>query len=187
MPRSIDTRLDFLSPVRLIPGLGVKRAEALHESGIDTIGDLLYHFPLRYIDRSKITPIADLHNHLDSLCTIVGTITRTRVERGRKARLRAQITDDTGSMEALWFHGVPFFRKTLHAGMRVACTGMVKYFSACLPITPDTSLQMVHPKFDRRKPIQTGPSLRAALPGHRGNDRGLPSAKDPFQSGALGT
>ena len=60
MPRSIDSRLDFLSPVYLIPGLGAKRAAALHESGIDTIGDLLYHFPLRYIDRSKITPIADL-------------------------------------------------------------------------------------------------------------------------------
>ena len=157
MPRSIDARLDFLSPVRLIPGLGAKRAEALHESGIDTIGDLLYHFPLRYIDRSKITLIADLHNHLDSLCTIVGSITRTRVERGRKARLRAQITDDTGSMEALWFHGVPFFRKTLHAGMRVACTGTVKCFSACLPITPDTSLQMVHPMFDKIGENQSKP------------------------------
>ena len=149
MPRSIDSRLDFLSPVYLIPGLGAKRSAALHESGIDTIGDLLYHFPLRYIDRSTITPIADLPGRLGSLCTVVGTITRTRVERGRKARLRARITDDTGSMETLWFHGVPFFRKTLHTGMRVACTGTVKYFGPSLPESPDAALQMVHPMLEK--------------------------------------
>jgi ATP-dependent DNA helicase RecG len=157
MPRSIDTRLDFLSPVYLVPGLGAKRAAALHESGIDTIGDLLYYFPSRYIDRSKITPIADLHGHLDSTRTVVGTITRTRMERGGKARLRAQITDDTGSMEALWFHGVPFFRKTLHTGMRVACTGAIKHFGPSEMITPDTSLQMVHPMLEKMGENQQRP------------------------------
>jgi ATP-dependent DNA helicase RecG len=157
MPRSIDTRLDFLSPVCLIPGLGAKRGAALHESGIDTIGDLLYHFPLRYIDRSKITPIADLCKNIDSMCTIIGTITRTRVERGRKARLRAQITDDTGNMEALWFHGVPFFRKTLHTGMRVLCTGTVKYSSAGQLIAPDTSMTMIHPMLEKMGENQLRP------------------------------
>jgi RecG-like helicase len=157
MPRSIDTRLDFLSPVCLIPGLGAKRAAALHESGIDTIGDLLYHFPLRYIDRSKITPIADLCKNIDSMCTIIGTITRTRVERGRKARLRAQITDDAGNMEALWFHGVPFFRKTLHTGMRVLCTGTVKYSGAGQLIAPDTSMTMIHPMLEKMGENQLRP------------------------------
>ena len=157
MPRSIDSRLDFLSPVYLIPGLGAKRAAALHESGIDTIGDLLYHFPLRYIDRSKITPIADLRKNIDSMCTIIGTITRTRVERGRKARLRAQITDDTGTMEALWFHGVPFFRKTLHTGMRVLCTGTIKYFGSGQTISLDTSMIMIHPMLEKMDENQTRP------------------------------
>ena len=58
MSRSIDSRLDFLSPVSLVPGLGAKRVNALHESGIDTIGDLLHYFPLRYIARSIITKIS---------------------------------------------------------------------------------------------------------------------------------
>jgi ATP-dependent DNA helicase RecG len=126
MPRSIDSRLDFLSPVSLVPGLGPKRVAALHESGIDTIGRLLHHFPLRYVDRSTITAIADLPNFCNLARTVIGTITKTRVERGRKTRLRIQITDDSGFMEALWFHGVPFYRKTLHSGMRVLCTGVVK-------------------------------------------------------------
>jgi ATP-dependent DNA helicase RecG len=126
MPRSIDSRLDFLSPVSLVPGLGPKRATALRESGIDTIGRLLHHFPLRYVDRSTITPIFDLYKYGSVTRTIVGTITKTRVERGRSARLRVRITDDSGDMEALWFHGVPFFRKSLHTGMRVLCTGAVK-------------------------------------------------------------
>jgi len=145
MPRSIDNRLDFLSPVSLIPGLGAKRTEALHSSGIDTLGDLLFHFPARYIDRSVITPIARLVTKLENQASIIGTITKTRVERGATSRLRIQITDDTGSMEALWFHGVPFLRKTLHAGMRILCTGTVKPRGAYRLETPDASTQMVHP------------------------------------------
>ena len=52
--RSIDCRIDFLSPVSLIPGLGPRSATALRQSGIATLRDLLYHFPRRYIDRSTI-------------------------------------------------------------------------------------------------------------------------------------
>ena len=144
MPRSIDNRLDFLSPVSLIPGLGAKRTEALHSSGIDALGDLLYHFPARYIDRSIITPIARLSTRLENQASIIGTITKTRVERGAKARLRIQVTDDTGSMEALWFYGVPFLRKTLHAGMRILCTGTVKPRGPYRLETP-ASTHMIHP------------------------------------------
>jgi ATP-dependent DNA helicase RecG len=141
MPRSIDNRLDFLSPVSLIPGLGSKRAEALHQSGIDTFGDLLYHFPTRYIDRSVITPIARLHTLLESPATVIGTITKTRLERGVRSRLRIQISDDTGAMEALWFHGVAFLRKTLHTGLRILCTGTIKHFAGA-------SMQMIHPQLE---------------------------------------
>jgi ATP-dependent DNA helicase RecG len=126
MPRPIDSRLDFLSPVSLIPGLGPKRAAALHESGIDTMGELLYYFPLRYIDRSTVTPIAGLPLRAGELATVIGTVTRTRVERGRRARLRIKIVDDSGSFEALWFQGVALFRRMLHTGMRVLCTGTVQ-------------------------------------------------------------
>ncbi|HAJ80404.1 MAG TPA: hypothetical protein DCO75_11610 [Fibrobacteres bacterium] len=143
MSRSIDSRLDFLSPVSLVPGLGAKRVNALHESGIDTIGDLLHYFPLRYIDRSTITKISDLQTNRNKVCTIIGDITQTRVVRGRTMRLRILVADETGSVEALWFHGVQFFRKSLHTGMRVLCTGAVKFSEAC-----DSKPLMFHPMIE---------------------------------------
>ena len=140
MPRSIDSRLDFLSPVGVIPGLGTRRTAALNESGIFTLGDLLYQFPRRYVDRSKITPIAECRNHIGSVVNVIAEITKTRVERGRRPRFRIQLTDATGTMEALWFAGVPFFRNTLCTGQRLLCTGVV----SC-----HTSVQMIHPQIER--------------------------------------
>ncbi|MBD3322624.1 MAG: DEAD/DEAH box helicase [Chitinivibrionales bacterium] len=134
--RSQDNRLDFLSPLSSVPGFGARRVAACKESGIETIGDLLYRFPLRYIDRSVITPLGSIHNQLDVRCSVVGTITRTRVEKGRKSRLRICVEDDSGSIEALWFHGISYMRTVLHAGKRVMMTGKVGLFG---------KYQMVHP------------------------------------------
>ncbi len=130
------SRIDFLSPLSVIPGLGDRRVRALKESGITNIGDLLYHFPRRYIDRSVITPIGMLEQKLDQYCTVIGTITKTRLEPGKRKRLRIQITDESGSFEALWFHGVSFFRKTLSTGKRLLLYGKVGKY---------VTYQMVHP------------------------------------------
>jgi len=134
--RNIDSRLDFLSPVSLIAGFGPRRAEAFAEAGVTTIGELLYRFPRRYIDRSTITPLANIAQCVDKECCVIGEITRSRVERGRKPRLRIQVTDDTGSVEALWFSGVQYLRASLHTGMRVLLTGKVSLYA---------TVQMVHP------------------------------------------
>ncbi len=138
-PTKIAPRLDFLSPLSLVPGLGSKRTAALRESGITTIGDLLYHFPRHYLDRSRIVPIAELHGSIEKTCAVIGTVTRTRVERGRKPRFRIEVTDDTGSFEALWFQGVSFFRRTLNKGKRILLYGKVK---------KSHSLQMFHPQVE---------------------------------------
>jgi ATP-dependent DNA helicase RecG len=150
MSRLIDTRLDFLSPASVVPGLGAKRVEALRLSGIETLGDLLYHFPKRYIDRSTITPMAELGRRDGSAVNVIGVITRTRVERGRTPRLRIQVADDSGTMEALWFHGIPFFRKTLQTGMRLLLTGSVSCTPAC---------QMIHPQIERIGENKVGPDI----------------------------
>jgi ATP-dependent DNA helicase RecG len=140
MPRSIDSRLDFISPVGLVPGLGNRRVLALNEGGIFTLGDLLYHFPRRYVDRSIITPLSECGGKIGSVVNVIAEITRTRVERGRRPRLRIQLTDQSGTIEALWFAGIPFLRKTLVTGLRVLCTGAVSYQTGC---------QMIHPQVEK--------------------------------------
>jgi ATP-dependent DNA helicase RecG len=155
MTRLIDTRLDFLSPVGTVPGLGTKRVEALSESGIHTLGDLLYHFPRRYIDRSAITPVAQCADRIGACVNVIGEITATRVERGRRQRLRIQLTDDSGSMEALWFAGIPYFRATLHTGLRVLCTGVVSAGVVSAGVGP----QLIHPLLERIGDGKTGPDI----------------------------
>ena len=83
--------LDFLSPISAIKGFGPRRVEGLAESGIETIGDLLYHFPRRYLDRSTIVPIGQIGNFINASCTIVGTVDEDSVERWGRGRLRALI------------------------------------------------------------------------------------------------
>jgi ATP-dependent DNA helicase RecG len=136
MPVRSTAPLDFLSPLSVVPGLGPRRVAALGEAGISTAGDLLYYFPRRYVDRSTIVPLAEVPQHLDKEVALIATITRTRVERGRRPRLRILLDDGTGTLEAVWFAGVPYLRASLKTGMRVLVSGKVSRY---------TTLQMVHP------------------------------------------
>jgi ATP-dependent DNA helicase RecG len=132
--------LDFLSPVSMIDGFGPKRVAALRESGIETAGDLLYHFPRRYLDRSHIVPLRDIGEQVNKTCTVCGTVEKNRIERGRKSRLRVLLSDGTGTLELLWFAGVPIFRTMLTMGTKIVATGKVSAY---------THLQMVHPMVER--------------------------------------
>ena len=124
----------------MVEGLGPKRVAALRESGLATAGDLLYHFPRRYLDRSRIVPLKDIGRYVDQTCTISGTVEKARVERGRRPRLRVLLADSTGSIELLWFAGVKIFRNMLAPGTEIIATGKVSAYA---------HVQMVHPMVER--------------------------------------
>ena len=133
-------QLDFLSPITAIKGLGPRRVAGFAESGIETVGDLLYHFPRRYLDRSTIVPIGRIADFINSSCTIAGIVEKIRVERWGRGRLRALLKDDTGEVELLWFGAMPAYRNMLTPGVRVMATGKVGEYR---------HVQMVHPMVDR--------------------------------------
>jgi ATP-dependent DNA helicase RecG len=139
----------------MVQGFGPKRVAALRESGIETVGDLLYHFPRRYLDRSHIVPLSAIRGYMDKTCTVCGTIEKARVERGRKSRLRVLLADGTGTLELLWFAGVPLYRKTLTPGTRLIATGKVSAY---------THVQMVHPMVERLVNNGGGPQVMVFLP-----------------------
>lgn len=132
--------IDFLSPLSMVEGLGPKRVSAFRESGIETAGDLLYHFPRTYLDRSHIVPLNDLGEYLNRTCTISGIVERARIERGRRPRLRVLLSDGSGSIELLWFAGVTIFRNMLTPGTEIIATGKVSAYK---------HMQMVHPMVER--------------------------------------
>ena len=55
------------NPVTVLRGVGDKMAARLSDIGIRSLEDLLFHFPLRYQDRTQVTPIGGLQDQVDGL------------------------------------------------------------------------------------------------------------------------
>ncbi|MBI2594644.1 MAG: DNA helicase RecG, partial [Candidatus Colwellbacteria bacterium] len=72
---------------------------------IQIVKDLLWHFPFRYEDFSEIKKITDLK--INERATIQGVITAVKLKRTWKRRMlivEALISDDTGTIKAVWFN-----------------------------------------------------------------------------------
>ncbi|SUO93056.1 ATP-dependent DNA helicase RecG [Suttonella ornithocola] len=69
--------------------------QAFSRAGIDTIRDLLFHFPMRYEDRSHITPIAHLKDGQQAL--VHGKVLRANVRQGKRQMLEVLIVDAAGN------------------------------------------------------------------------------------------
>jgi len=135
------SRLDFLSGLRSVPGLGPKRLAALEDAGLKTIGDLLYYYPVKYIDRSKQIALKDVSKFGDDVVTVSGIVERARIEPGRKLRFRIMIRDDDGAtLEAIWFAGALYQSKSIKAGDCLVLTGKINHH---------VKEQMVHPLVEK--------------------------------------
>ncbi len=111
MPGFLDTPIEFLK------GVGPQRAELLKkELNIATFGELLTHYPFRYVDRSKFHRVAELHGDMAQaqLRGVLGPLRTVGEKRGR--RLTATFTDPSGSVDLVWFKGVRWLQKSLRPG-----------------------------------------------------------------------
>ena len=92
-----------------IPGVGPSRADIMKkELNVFSQEDLLYYFPYKYIDRSKIQKISELTSDT-AYVQIVGRFRSFKMAgEGRAKRLTALFTDGTGDVELVWFRGVKF-------------------------------------------------------------------------------
>jgi len=104
--------------IKFLSGVGERRASMLRkELGIATLGDLLYHFPFRYIDRTRIWKIGELDD--DSLTYIQLKVRITgfqHVGAGSKRRFIATVSDGSGVAELVWFKGISWIEKRLEQG-----------------------------------------------------------------------
>ena len=99
------------TPIEYLKGVGPKRASLLRsELGIDTFTDLLHYYPFRYIDKSKIFKIAEISGD-QAYVQLKGRISNMR-ELGQKRgkRLVAILSDDSGSVELVWFKGIKWYK-----------------------------------------------------------------------------
>ncbi len=130
---------NLLTSVQFLKGIGEKRAERLKEVGVETVLDLLYYFPRRYLDRSHITRIKDLRE--DETVTVVGKVQFFGVKHGKKSRFVLVLFDGTGTLSCIWFHRVQFWAKLFERNETLAISGKVGRFGR--------DFQILHPDFDR--------------------------------------
>jgi len=114
------------TPVQFVKGVGPKRQELLGRLGIATVEDLLFTFPRDYMDRSRVTPIAQVELNKES--TILGEIIRVKSHKTRTGKeiVEAIVQDNTGALIASWFN--PYVKEVLHSGQTVLMTGKATFY-----------------------------------------------------------
>lgn len=131
----LQTKIEYLK------GVGAAKAELLQkEFNIFTFNDLLYYFPYRHIDRSKTYQISQLDDTMHYI-QLKGTISNLKtIGQGAGARLVANFTDGTGSIELIWFQGQKWIRDSLLAGKMYVVFGKLTEFNR--------TFSMVHPSME---------------------------------------
>ncbi|MDP4185161.1 MAG: ATP-dependent DNA helicase RecG [Bacteroidota bacterium] len=93
--------------IKFLPGVGPKRALLLSkELNINNCSDLLYYFPYKYIDRTRIYTIREINGSMPYIQLKGKIISMQQIGDNRKKRLVAMFSDGTGTLELIWFQGI---------------------------------------------------------------------------------
>jgi len=132
----LDTRIQYLK------GIGPKRAALFAKVGVETVGQLLFHVPVRYIDRSKTLPIR--HIRPGDEVTVFGKVVTAGERRMRNFRkmVACVVGDSSGMVEAIWFNR-PDLAERFEAGQELMLSGKV---------TEYRGKQFVNPSFEILEP-----------------------------------
>ncbi|MBC8474289.1 MAG: ATP-dependent DNA helicase RecG [Cryomorphaceae bacterium] len=143
------------TPIDYLKGVGPTRADLLKkELHIFTYGDLLHHYPFRYIDKSIVYKIADLTADMPFI-QLKGQIIKFE-EKGQKnsKRLIAHFKDETGILELLWFKGTRWIK----SGVKLH----TDYIVFGRPTAYKGIFNIVHPELDlQEEEQQISSSLQA--------------------------
>ncbi len=108
-------------PVTTLKGVGAALATRLEKIGISNLQDLLFHLPLRYQDRTRITPLGELQFGMDAV--IEGTIAASDIVMGRRRSLVCRVQDGTGTVNLRFFHFSAAQKNSLKKGATIRCFG----------------------------------------------------------------
>ena len=125
-----------------LKGVGPHRAERLKKHfEIETVRDLLYNFPYRYVDRTKFYNINELMEGMDYI-QLRGHITDFDAPEGegKKRRIKAFFTDGTGYIQLVWFNGIKYVTESYKVGKELVIFGKPSFFNG--------QISIVHPEIE---------------------------------------
>lgn len=141
--------VDILSTkIEYLKGIGSKRAELLNkELGIVTFGDMLEYYPFRYIDKSRIHKVSEICD--DTVYyQLIGTISNLQsFGSPRTTRMTAVFSDETGSIELIWFKGFKWIKDKFVRGKKYLVFGKANIFN--------NRFNFTHPDIEEYDPNST--------------------------------
>ncbi len=129
--------------IKFVSGVGEVRAKLLaREIGVKSVRDMLYHFPFRYIDRTKIYNIGELNdtNTAGYMQLRVRVTGKNFFGEGRRRRFTLYVADQTGKAELIWFQGIKWVENRFELGREYMVFGRPTFFRG--------ELHMVHPEVE---------------------------------------
>ena len=147
MSNFFNTRLEHLRSVG-----STQRAQLLgKELGLFTYGDLIQRYPFRYLDRTQVYRVADLHDDLPYVQVRGMLRGKELVGEGPKQRLTAKVGDGTGELELVWFKGVKWVQQYTRNNQEYIVFGKPTMFNG--------RPQMAHPELEEVSESKPGQSF----------------------------
>lgn len=145
------------TPLLELKGVGPRLAEALASINLHQVSDLWYHLPLRYEDRSRVTPLSALRPGQSSV--VVARVERSDLRFGRRRSLVVSITDGSGRMLMRLFHFSKSQMQSFTPGQWLQAFGEVR--------PGPKGLEMVHPQYrllEKREDVELSEALTPVYP-----------------------
>ena len=124
-------------PLSSLKGVGPSLSEKLEKIGLLTVQDMLFHLPLRYEDKTRVTTVRNLL--VGTSTNIIGEITDSQITHGKRRMLVVTLHDGTGSIQLCFFSFSASQKNSLAIGKTIRCYGEVK--------RGPRSYQIVHPEY----------------------------------------
>jgi len=129
------------TPLQFLKGVGPRRAADLENAGLVTLEDLLYRFPIRYEDRSRLQPIATLKP--GQTVSIAGRILAAGLRSTRRPGFKifeAAVDDGTGSLRVVWLNQ-PYLKDIIVRGLHVVLYGTIE-------MRGSVTMQLTNPPYE---------------------------------------
>lgn len=128
--------------INYLPGIGPARAKMLEaELGIKTWHDLLYTFPYKHIDRSRLYKIRELTTEMPFVQVLGQFLSFEEAGQGRKHRLTGHFWDGEMFLDVTWFHGIKYIKQSVKTRKDYILFGRPGVYGG--------RLSVIHPDLDK--------------------------------------
>lgn len=146
-----------VTPVSVLKGVGPGMAEKLAKLGLNSVQDVLFHLPLRYEDRTRVTTVRDLRAGIDT--NIIGEVLDCNIVFGRKRMMLCRVDDGTGIITLRFFNFSAAQKNSLSRGTAIRAYGDVKRGAK--------GFEIIHPEYktlDNDSPVDVEETLTPVYP-----------------------